>query len=127
MWEMGKVKVWASWVLQIGVAVVLLQSLYFKFTGHPISVELFGILGVEPWGRFLVGAIELVTGVLLLIPQTAVIGAFMGILIGGGAILSHLFFIGISFDGDISLFLLAIGVFVFSIVILILRRESLRR
>ena len=55
-----------SWVLRIIAAVILLQTLYFKFTAHPESVELFSKLGVEPWGRICTGVIELITGILLL-------------------------------------------------------------
>ena len=66
-----------EWVLRIAAAVILLQTLYFKFTGHPESVELFSKLGVEPWGRIGTGVIELVTGVLLLIPSTACSGSFI--------------------------------------------------
>ncbi len=53
---------------RIAAAVILLQTLYFKFTGHPESVVLFTKLGVEPWGRVATGIIELITGILLLIP-----------------------------------------------------------
>ena len=32
-------------------AIVLLQTLYFKFTAHPDSVYIFTTLGIEPYGR----------------------------------------------------------------------------
>ena len=60
-----------SWLFRIAAAIILLQTLYFKFTAHPESVELFTKLGVEPWGRIGTGIIELITGLLLLIPATA--------------------------------------------------------
>lgn len=108
-----KAKNATSWVMRIVSAVILLQTLYFKFSGHPESVELFTKLGVEPWGRLATGGIELITGVLLLIPATAFIGAFIGIGLMAGAILSHLTFIGIESNGDGGqLFLLAIVVLV---------------
>jgi putative oxidoreductase len=108
-----KAKNATSWVMRIVSAVILLQTLYFKFSGHPESVELFTKLGVEPWGRLATGGIELITGVLLLIPATAFIGAFIGIGLMAGAILSHLTIIGIESNGDGGqLFLLAIVVLV---------------
>lgn len=57
---MNKIAIISSWVLRIAAAIILLQTLYFKFTGHPESVELFTKLGVEPWGRIGTGVIELI-------------------------------------------------------------------
>jgi len=114
-----------SWVLRIAAAAILLQTLYFKFTGHPESVELFTKLGVEPWGRIGTGVIELITGIILLIPATAFIGAFLGIGLMSGAILSHLTVIGIESKGDGGqLFMLAIIVMVLSIVIAIMHKQQ---
>ena len=116
-----------EWVLRIAAAVILLQTLYFKFTGHPESVELFSKLGVEPWGRIGTGVIELVTGVLLLIPSTAVLGALLGIGLMLGAIASHLLVIGIESKGDGGqLFGLAIIVFACCIVIAFLNKSQIQ-
>ncbi len=118
-------KIIFSWLLRIAAAVILLQTLYFKFSGHPESVELFTKLGVEPWGRIGTGVIELITGILLLIPATAFIGAFLGVGLMGGAILSHLTVIGIESKGDGGqLFMLAIIVMVCCITILILQKQQ---
>ena len=89
-----------NWALRIVAAVILLQTLYFKFSGHPESVELFSKLGVEPWGRIGTGVIELVAGSLLLIPSTVVFGALLGIGLMLGAIASHLLVLGIESQGD---------------------------
>ena len=59
-----------SWALRLVAAVILLQTLFFKFTGSPESVAIFTELGMEPKGRILIGIIELITAVLLLIPQS---------------------------------------------------------
>jgi putative oxidoreductase len=37
------------WILRIIPALILLQTLYFKFTAHPESVRLFTEIGMEPW------------------------------------------------------------------------------
>ncbi|MCU0325472.1 MAG: DoxX family protein [Spirosomaceae bacterium] len=114
-----------SWLLRIIAAVILLQTLYFKFTGHPESVELFTKLGVEPWGRIGTGVIELITGILLLIPATAFIGGFLGMGLMLGAIASHLFAIGIESKGDGGqLFMLAIIVLICSVLIQIIHRNE---
>ena len=104
-----KKELFISWILRILAAIILLQTLYFKFTGAAESIELFTKLGVEPVGRIGIGIIELITGIALLIPRTVFIGAFLGTGIMLGAILSHVFVLGISSNGDGGLlFLLAI-------------------
>jgi hypothetical protein len=114
-----------SWVLRIAAAAILLQTLYFKFTGHPESVELFTKLGVEPWGRIGTGVIELITGIILLIPATAFLGAFLGIGLMSGAILSHLTVIGIESKGDGGqLFMLAIIVMILCIAIALIHKQQ---
>ena len=89
-----------SWVARIGAAVILLQTLFFKFSGHPDSIYIFSQLGIEPWGRIGLGVLELITVVLLLIPRTAWIGALLGVGIIGGAIFAHLFILGINVNND---------------------------
>lgn len=111
-------------VLRIVAAIILLQTLYFKFTGHPESVELFTKLGVEPWGRIGTGVIELITSILLLIPSSVFIGAFLGFGLMSGAILSHFTVIGIESKGDGGqLFLLAIAVWICCAIIMLLYKH----
>jgi len=112
-------------VLRVAAAVILLQTLYFKFTAQPESVELFTKLGVEPWGRIGTGVIELITGILLLIPATVFIGAFLGMGLMAGAILSHLTILGIQSQGDGGqLFMLATIELVLSITLTILYKKQ---
>lgn len=115
-----------DWIFRIAIAVILLQTLYFKFTGHPESVALFSKLGVEPWGRIGTGVIELIAGILILVPATALIGAGLSLGLMAGAIASHLFVIGIESDNDGGqLFMLAIIVLALSIVVLAIRRKEI--
>lgn len=81
-------------------AVILLQTLYFKFSGAEESVWIFQQLGAEPWGRLGSGVAELVCAVLLLLPRTAWLGALGGLGVISGAVLSHLFILGIDVKGD---------------------------
>ncbi len=120
-----KLKKTLSWALRIVAALILLQTLYFKFTGHPESVELFTKLGVEPWGRIGTGVIELIASILLLIPATVFVGAFLGLGLMAGAIVSHLTVIGVESKGDGGqLFILAITVMVCCLVILVLHKQQ---
>lgn len=120
-----KLKIILSWALRIVAALILLQTLYFKFTGHPESVELFTKLGVEPWGRIGTGVIELIASILLLTPSTVFAGAFLGVGLMAGAIVSHLTVIGIESKGDGGqLFMLAITVMVCCLVILVLHKNQ---
>jgi putative oxidoreductase len=108
------------------VAIVLLQTLYFKFTAHPDSVYIFSTLGMEPWGRIGVGVSELITAVLLLINRTKWLGALLGLGTISGAIFFHLFILGIDVNGDHGkLFFLALIVFFGCLIILWKERKSL--
>ncbi len=69
----------ASWILQIIVAVILFQTLFFKFTGAEESKYIFSTLGLEPWGRIGSGAVELIAVILLLIPSTVTVGAVLAL------------------------------------------------
>ena len=107
-------------------AVILLQTLYFKFTAQPESVYIFSKLGLEPYGRIGSGILELITSILLLLPKTRVYGSVLGIGVISGAILSHLFVLGIEVQNDGgTLFLLALAVFICCLYILIIERDTL--
>jgi hypothetical protein len=116
----------ASWILQLLVSGILLQTLFFKFTGAEESVYIFSTLGVEPWGRIGSGVVELVAALLLLVPATVPFGAglTMGLMLG--AIGSHLTILGIEVKGDGGLlFSLAITAFTASAVVLFVRRGQI--
>jgi hypothetical protein len=118
--------VW-SLVLRLVVAGILLQTLFFKFTGAEESVYIFSRLGMEPWGRLGSGAAELAASILLLVPPTVVPGAVLAIGIIAGAILAHLTVLGIEVAGDRGLlFGLAVTVLVLSAAILVLHRGELQ-
>ena len=114
-----------TWFLRIVAAVILLQTLYFKFTAHPESVNLFTILGMEPWGRIGTGIAELITAVFLLVPRTTLLGALMGLGLMTGAIFFHLTKLGIDFGGDIVLFSYAVITFVCCLGLIVLFRKKI--
>ena len=116
----------ASWILQIIVAGILFQTLFFKFTGAEESKYIFSTLGAEPWGRIGSGVVELVAVILLLIPSTVTMGAVLALGTITGAIVSHLTRLGIVVKDDGGLlFGLAVTVFVLSAVILCIRRSEI--
>jgi len=110
---------WPSRLPAIAAAVILLQTLWFKFTGAPESVYIFSTLGVEPWGRIGSGIAELLAAALLVIPRTMWMGAALALGIMGGAILSHFAVLGIEVmnDGG-TLFMLAMAVALCSVIVL---------
>ena len=124
--DLTKPKRALSWFGQVVSAVILGQTLFFKFSAHPDSVLLFETLGAEPWGRIASGVAELIAVVLLLVPRTAALGALLAMGIMGGAIGSHLTKLGIEFNNDGgSLFALAVVTFVASAVVVLVRRREL--
>ncbi len=115
-----------SWVCRIVAAVILLQTLYFKFTGAEESVYIFTKVGLEPWGRYASGVVELFAAALLIFPRTAWLGALLAAGVMVGAIGSHLTKLGIVVQDDGGLlFALAVTVFVCAIITAILHRRQI--
>jgi uncharacterized membrane protein YphA (DoxX/SURF4 family) len=115
-----------TWVLRLLAAVILLQTLFFKFTAAPESVYIFSQLGMEPWGRIGTGVMELIAGILLLIPATTAIGALMAVGLMTGAIFFHITRLGIEVQNDGGqLFVYALIVLISSLVLLIMKRNDL--
>lgn len=87
-------------LLRIVAVVIFLQTLYFKFTGAPESKYIFETVGMEPWGRYGSGVVELIASLLLLMPRTVWLGAILGMGVLAGAIFFHLTKLGIEVQGD---------------------------
>ncbi|GAA3577333.1 DoxX family membrane protein [Snuella lapsa] len=113
-------------ILRITVALILLQTLRFKFFAHPDSVYIFTKLGMEPFGRVSIGIIELIASILILIPKTIWIGSLLTLGVIGGAIVMHLTILGIQVNDDNGLlFLTAVITFILSAIILYRERHAL--
>lgn len=116
----------ACWSCRIVAVVILLQTLYFKFTGAEESVYIFTKVGLEPWGRYASGVAELFAATLLLFPRTTWIGALLAAGVMVGAIGSHLTKLGIVVKDDGGLlFALALVVFVAALVTLFIHRRQI--
>ena len=114
------------WILRLMAAIILLQTLYFKFSAAPESIYIFSKLGMEPWGRIGTGILELIAGILLLVPATTLFGALLATGLMAGAILFHITKLGIIVQDDGGqLFIYALLVFVSSIVLIIIYRNDL--
>ena len=116
----------ATWLARIVAAVILLQTLYFKFSAHPDSVAIFTAVGQEPWGRIGSGVVELIASVLLFVPGLTAVGAALAVGVMSGAIFFHLTKLGVVVNNDGgSLFALAVAVWVCSAFVLWLYRKTL--
>lgn len=114
------------WIIKLVAVVILVQTLYFKFTGAEESVYIFTTLGVEPFGRIGSGIVELIASFLILIPRTTLLGAITGLGTMAGAIFSHLFILGIEIKNDGgTLFILAIITFLCCLLLIYNQKHKL--
>ncbi len=115
-----------QFVLRLTVAIILLQTLYYKFGAHEDSVYIFMTLGLEPHGRIGIGVMELIASILILIKRTSWAGALLSVGLMAGAIFSHLTQLGIEVKGDGGqLFYMAIGTWVLSLFVLWSERKQI--
>jgi len=114
------------WSARLVAAIIMLQTLYFKFMGAEESVYIFTTVGMEPWGRIGVGVLELIAAVLLLITSVAWLGAGLGLGLMAGALGLHLTLLGIDVRGDGGqLFIYALVVAVCCAFVLFMDRNKL--
>ncbi|MBN2597735.1 DoxX family protein [Labilibaculum sp.] len=111
-------------LLRIVTAIILIQTLHFKFSGHPEAVHIFSVIGIDPWGRFGVGAIELIAGILFFLPNLWKVAAVITSGLMLGAIGFHLFTsvgIVVEYDGTSDggeLFVMAVIALIFSCILM---------
>jgi uncharacterized membrane protein YphA (DoxX/SURF4 family) len=113
------------WIIRLIPAIILLQTLYFKFSAHPQSVKLFTEIGMEPYGRIGSGILEGLAALLILIPRYTGYGAILGLMMMTGALYFHLTKLGINFDGDPVLFIYALITFVCCAILVLLNKNKL--
>ena len=117
---------YVKFIIRLAVAIILIQTLRFKFTAHPDSVYIFTQVGLEPYGRVGIGVLELIAGILILIPKTVWMGAGLTLGIIGGAIMMHLTQLGIEVNGDGGvLFITAVVTFILSLITLWFYRKDI--
>lgn len=115
-----------TWIFRVIATLIMLQTLFFKFTAAPESVYIFSKLGMEPWGRIGIGVLELVASILILIPRTIAFGALLGLGLMSGAIFFHLTRLGIVVQNDAGeLFIYALLVFISCLILAVVYRAQL--
>lgn len=115
-----------SWLLRLLAAIILLQTLFFKFTAADESVFIFTQMGIEPWGRIVTGIAELIAAIFILNRATLVLGALLGVGIMTGAILSHIVILGIEIQQDGGqLFIYASLVWLSCVTLILMNRQQL--
>ena len=115
----------APWILRIIAAFIMLQTLYFKFSGSEESIYIFSKLGMEPWGRIGTGVLELIASALILIPKTTFIGSVLAICLMLGAIGAHVTKLGVVVQNDGGLlFIYALLVLVSSTILAFIYRND---
>jgi len=113
-------------VLRLLIAIILLQTLRYKFLAHPDSVYIFSTLGLEPYGRIAIGVMELIASILILLKRFSWAGALLAVGLMAGTIFSHLTQLGIEVKNDGgTLFFMAVGTWVLSLIILWSERKKI--
>ena len=112
--------------LRIAIAVILLQTLGYKFLAHPDSVYIFSSLGLEPYGRIGIGIVELIASILLFPKKTTWLGALLSVGLMAGALFSHLTQLGIEVKNDGgTLFYMALLTWILSLTVLWEERKNI--
>lgn len=115
------------WIPKLIAALIMLQTLYFKFTGAEESIYIFTTIGIEPYGRYGSGITELIASLLILVPSTSLYGAILACMTMSGAIFFHLSKLGIVVKNDGGqLFIYAWLVFISGILIIFYERAKLK-
>ncbi len=89
-----------SLICRCVAAGIMLETLWFKFTGHPESVWIFTKMGMESWWRYGQGIWELAASILLFVPRGLWLGCLLSLGAMSAAILSHFAVLGIAIQGD---------------------------
>ncbi len=79
-----------NFVLQLIIAVIFLQTLYLKFTGHEQVVHIFNTLGLTAFDMYFIAILELFTSILLFIPKTKIMALLSSLGMMGVAVFFHL-------------------------------------
>lgn len=115
-------------ILKLVASIIMLQTLYFKFSGAEESIELFTTIAGENETamRIGTGAIELLASILLFIPKKTWLGALLAAGTMAGAIISHITILGIEHNNDGgALFISALITLVASSILLIMNKKDI--
>jgi uncharacterized membrane protein YphA (DoxX/SURF4 family) len=85
-----KTKKIIPWVLSFLLGILFFYSSFNKLTGDPETLKIGLTFGLDSATFKIIGAVELISIILFLIPRTGVLGALLLAAHMGGAIASHL-------------------------------------
>lgn len=112
-------------MLTVIITIIVLQSVYFKFTGGAEMVYVFRALNVEPFGRYLSALMEFAACMLLYFQKTRLLGATLTMFLMLLAMLAHFCFLGLEVLGDAAImFMLALMTFSLSSILIYRYRED---
>ena len=99
----------AVWILRIALALIFVVVGFVKIPGsmHPMWVRLFERIGFGQWLRYVTALVEIVGGMLMLVPAATLVSVALLASTMVGALLVHVFVIGIGFQTIVVLALLA--------------------
>ena len=95
-----KIRQLLYWGARLVAAIIMIQTLFFKFSASEESVYIFTTVGMEPWGRLGIGSLELIASILILIPSLVWVGSLLAIGLMAGAVMMHVTILGIEVKGD---------------------------
>lgn len=112
-------------ILKVIAAIIMLQTLFYKFSAAQESVDLFTKLAGqnEAYLRIGIGILELIASIFLFIPKRVWFGALLTAGLMSGAIMGHLTKLGISHNNDGGL-LFGSAIFILIVGVLILIKEK---
>lgn len=115
-----------SWVCRAIAATIMIETLFFKFTGAEESIYIFSKMGLESWWRYGQGIWELIASMLLLRWRLGWAGGLLTMGALGAAIVSHLTVLGVVVQGDHGLlFAMALTTFACGTVVTFLHRHEI--
>jgi uncharacterized membrane protein YphA (DoxX/SURF4 family) len=82
------------WTLQLLAAAMFLFAGTLKLSGAPVMVQMFGVLGLGQWFRYLTGGIEVVGAILLFVPALSPFAAAVLAFTMACAVFTHLVVLG---------------------------------
>lgn len=114
------------WTCSLIAAGIMMETLFFKFSGAAESKYIFNKMGTEPWMRWVQGIWELLASVGLLLPRMRWAGGILTTGAMAAAILSHMTWLGYSILGDHGLlFCMATVTFACGVTVLWLHRHHI--
>ena len=102
----GKAVNIALWTLQVLVALTLIAAGSGKLLGSSDMIALFDAVGIGQWFRYVTGSLEVLGGLLLIVPGKTAFGAVLLACVMAGAIVAHLTVLHTAPTGPVVLFAL---------------------